>query len=239
MPTSNTLSILDMLVLVQQGLNTVNILVDPDIEPEEIIVELNKAIYKVIDGILDSDVRRQLLDDGFEADQLSLDALTLLHLPDVALTSDVDTTEYKRYSVPTDYYSKTRIDANVTYPCGKTTKTKTSEVRVLKSQRLRELLGHSFAKSQPESLASNMANDKLYVYKPDNTTINNVLLSYIRKPANMVYAVDGGGNFDAGNSVNCELRANAEHLVVDIAIAKLSKISVHPQQKIINLENEK
>lgn len=233
------LSILDMHILVDQAINEMSIFANSDLETEEIDIQLNRAMYKVMDSILREDVRRELRKSGFEVDQLTLDALRNVKVKQYPIIDDQ--LDDNKGELPIDYYHKIDAEVKFDYQCNSTTITKQSEIRIHSSEEVKSLIKHPFAKSTKDSVLGEISGNSLYVYLPDNVQgiISGIYLDYIRKPKAMKFAKDNNGNHDSVNSIDCELGDNTHYLIVDVAVSYLSKVNDLSQNKINNLEREK
>lgn len=231
------LSVLDMIILCQQALNTIDVFVDEEVSPEEIVLQLNRAQYKIIDGILDPSISRELLEGGIDIDQTNIDALQTIYVKNEQLEEVESLTDYKIYELPSNYYSKVLITSlvNIT-DCDITKKVK---VRTPKLQEFQTLLNHPFGKSQEDSLLGTITDNKIHVYTFEGGTIKNVYLDYCKTPQQIEYVRDVNGDYDSEASQDCILGSSAQYLVVDLAIAYLTKISNQPQQKVVNMNTEK
>lgn len=96
-------------ILVQQGLQNVSIFEHRDYEPEEIDLQLNKSMYKVLDRIL----KPQNQIETFEINQEVLDRLQTLIKSEILINKNT-VLDNVSFNLPSDYFHAIRIDTKST-----------------------------------------------------------------------------------------------------------------------------
>ncbi len=205
-------------ILIEQGLQNLSSFAYRDILPEEKDIAIDKTTYDFIRAVFKPDTAN----NDFQDHQITTDDLRVLEEKDYS----IDVVSFKdgyKAEFPSNYIHLISDRSVVVTECGD----KEFENRVIKSEKLRPVLGDSWTKTVPNSPVSNESGNFLYVYT-DNFTIKKVYIDYIRKPRKVSLA----------NDVNPELPDNVMHVIIDKTILRLSKVTEQPQQKIINLSQD-
>lgn len=240
----NALSILDMHRKIEQDIQTLAFFTHRDLDSEQIDLYINDEISFLVEGIVNSHFGVTPLTNerqGFQDNQISLDNLRTIHLKDVVRTI-IPTTENDgiEFIVPDDYSHHIRTKVTIVRTCkenGKdVNKTTYANIRLFKSQY--DARNHPFHKTDIESPLAELAGNKITVYTEGLFNITEVKLSYIRKPVVVKFGKDIGGNYDAGNSTNCDLDPTLHQIVVKSTSATIAGILQQPQQKVVNLQQK-
>lgn len=244
MAFSLPLSIIDIHTMIEQDTQRLGFYVYDSLETEEIDLQINRQIYSIVDGILDKHFGRKLKvgpDVGFQVDQVTLDNLRTLHIKG-ASTTLINIDNGKSFDLESDYYHYIKAVATLGYKCydkgQEVTKTVKSKLRIVESGLIDEMLKNPLYTTSIDSPLAEIVGNKIYIYNSDDFTIDNVKIDYIKKPIKVLYAKDGGGNYDAGNSVTTDLDNSLQYMLVDMTVLKIMKIIEQPQQKIVNLEQD-
>lgn len=239
------LTVEDMHILVQQGIQRKPTVGNRNIEPDEIDLQLNRAQFKIIDSVLDDSSKQELADKGFEVSKLNTNIIQGIKLStNYSSTSNsvtVNNDNSIELTLPTvGYYNFYRASISYIDSCNNIDTSKTADIRLVNSEDVNYYKRSSFYKSTNESFIAELAGGKLIIY-PVSTfkSLTNIVLSYISTPNKIQYVVDGNGNYDSVNSIDTNLGANAHYLIVDITVAYLSKIMERDSNTIVNFENEK
>lgn len=235
-----------MHILVDQALQEISLFVNKSVEPEEVDLQLNRAMYDVIEAILDETKRARLVSYGFEANQLSVDALRTIKVKNKEIKGEdiKEVNDAYVVTLPDNYLHSLEGKASFTLPCYDATKEETvtktvsSKVRVYSSNEIDK--DHPFMKPTKESVIAEVVGNELHIIPfAKAISIEAAYLSYLKKPDVIKFAKDGNGEYDDTKSVHCELGDSTHYLVVDLAVAYLAKALGLPQNKINNFEQEK
>jgi hypothetical protein len=237
------LTILDMHRLIEQNIQKMGFFAYRDMEPEEIDLQINGQINLLIEGIVDKFFGRKPKvneEQGFQKDQVSLDNLRNLHVRDETRAIATSSDEEISFTFPNAYRHHIRTLVSVSYDCytngKKETTIKKVAARINKSQV--DWRNHPYYKTGKDSPLAEVAGNSMFIYKDETFDITGIKLSYIKDPAVVKYAKDGGGNYDEGNSVHCDLDKTLHYMVVDMTSIRIMKILEGNPQKIVNLESE-
>jgi len=238
------LTVLDMHRLVEQDLQKMGFFAYDDLETEEIDLKLNEQIYAFIEdtvAISKGKPPRLTIEDGFQANQVSLDSLRTIHSKD-APTVLTDFSEGRKFPLPNDYLHHIKTRLEVGYVCNENgqelTKTVTPfpSLRVGETQHIDNMRRSAFHKSVKESPLGEIVGTDVYIYTDGNFLVNSAYLDYIRKPAKVLYAKDINGAYDSVNSIHCDLPDSVHYMIVNMTVIKIMKVIESSQQKIVNIE---
>lgn len=237
------LSVKDMHDLIEQDVHRLGFYAYDDLETEEIDLQINRQIFKLIDGILDKNFGRTPKigpTEGFQVSQVSLDNLRKQHVRGEVPTLSAITGGYK-FDLPEQYYHYVKASVTVTYTCnenGQTvTKTLYPKVRIVETQNVDSMKVHPFHKTNKKSPLAELVNNSVYIYNDSTFTITAASLDYIKKPAIIKYGkVDGV--YDEGESAHCDLDDSLHYLIVEMTSLRIMKTLESPQQKIENIQQE-
>jgi hypothetical protein len=240
------LTVQDIHRLIEQDCQKMGFFAYDSLETEEIDLKINEQIYSFIEAVIDITRRNQPkigVNEGFQANQVSLDSLRTIHLKDIPLTLDAFDDGMK-FSLPDDYLHHIKTKLTIEYLCvdndGKTvTKiiTPPPSLRIGESQVIDNMRTSSFHKTVKESPLGEIVGNIVYIYTDSDFNLTNAKLDYIKRPAKVTYAKDIGGFYDHGNSVQCDLPPTALYMIINMTVVKILKVIETQQQKIVNLEN--
>lgn len=238
------LSVKDIHTLIEQDVHNLGFYLYDDLETEEIDLQINRQIYKIVDGILDKyfgRIPKVGVEEIFQKNIVTLDNLKKQHVKNAPTTL---TTISGGISFPLQdpYYHYIKAVATVTYSCkenGETiTKTLYPKIRIGESENIDTMKTHNFHKTNKKSPLGEIAGDTVYVYTDGTFTITDVKLDYIKKPAKVVYGKDVDGNYDDATSTQCDLDDSLHYLVQEMTSIRVLKILEKGQQKIENIQQE-
>lgn len=239
------LSIKDIHDLIEQDVHNLGFYTYDDLETEEIDLQINRQIYKLVDGILDKYFGRLPkvgTEIGFQKDQVTLDNLRQLHIKSTGISvTVVNTTDWK-FDFPVGYYHAIKGAALVSYTCKENdvevTKTINVKLRISESKDIENMKNHPFYKTNKKSPLAEIINNSLYIIGNGTFTVVSCTLDYIRKPAKVVYGKDINGAYDSGTSVQCDLDDSLHYLLQEMTTLRILKILENTQQKIENIQQE-
>ena len=154
------LTVEDMQILVQQGIQRKPTVGNRNIEPDEIDLQLNRAQFKVIDSILDDSSRQELVDKGFDVSKLNANIIQPIKRNISYDSSSELITKNENdieVSLPTvGYYNLYRGDVVYVDNCNNNDVTKTADIRVVNSEDVNYYKRSSFYKSVDDSFLSEL-----------------------------------------------------------------------------------
>lgn len=238
------LSILDMHRLLDQEIQTMGFFTSQGLETEEIDLQINAQIDNFVEAVVDKYKRRVPrigVKEGFQVDQVRLDDLRTIHVKDASVSLSDYGSIGKKFDLPTDYshHIKTRITYSLSCKTGNVSSTITgsSQLRIGESENIENMRVHPFYKTSKESPLAEIANNTVYIYT-DGFNITEAKIDYIKKPAVVVYGKDGGGNYDANASTDCDLPHTVHRTIIRMTAIHICSILESNQQKINNLQSE-
>lgn len=238
------LTIQDMHRLIEQDIQNMGFFAYDDLESEEIDLKINEQIYKFIEAVVDKSQGRRPrigVNEGFQENQVNLDSLRTIHIRELSRTLTPITGVGAKFVLPDDYLHHIKSKVTVTYSCveNKETVTKTitpsPSIRIGESQNIDFMKRSAFHKTKKESPLAEIVNNEIFIYS-NGFNITEAYLDYIKRPAKVLYAKDGNGDYDSGNSVDCDLPDTVHYMIVDMTVKKILKVTEAQQQKIVNLE---
>lgn len=116
--------------------------------------------------------------DGIKVSQRELDEVKNLIIKNQTLIKDnsLTTSEYDVYTLPDNYYFMIADKTTTSH----FTVEKIYQNRMYSSERIHEVLEDTHYGTKYNSPVSELANNKLYIYKKSNFTISNVKIDYIK-----------------------------------------------------------
>lgn len=228
------MTVKELYIHINQGLQNIAAFVNMDIDKRELDYHVNHIVDKFIKLVF-PDERDIYPNEEYSKIQASADDLRVLEVNDFTPSMTVFTSggyTGKKITLPADYRHLLN-DRTVVKPLNCVT-TDIIEVpnRLTKGDLIKNVLENHIHKTSVESPVSRLTGNELLVYssfrnKPQ-FTIENIIIDYIKKPANIAYGADGSSIIEFPDQV-C-------HKLVDLAVIYISKISEQNPNKIQFLE---
>ncbi len=213
----------DMIYSVRQGIQTMDAFTHNLFLDEQIIELLNTKIETFVKNQYLNN-RVQLPNGSFEINKEGLTNIqTLLNEEDYTIEKNEDTTE----NLPDDYRYLISIEAFVDeIPLN-------SQVRVVSKEVLPELLRNPFKTTSSLSPLSTIQDNKITVYVKKRFILNNLYVSYIKKPK--LFVIDLQDNNLESTS---DLPEHTHQTIIDMVVQDILEKTGNPryQQKVT--ENE-
>lgn len=241
------LTILEFHRILNQELQSMGFFTSQGLETEEIDLQINAQIDLFVEAVVDKFRGRILkigVEEGFQANQVRLDDLRTIHVKDFSRNlTPYDTNVGVKFDLPDDYSHHIKTKVTWSIPCkdekGKnSTLTGNSQIRISKTEDIEAARTDVFYKTTKESPLAEMAGNTVYIYTDGFSLGSTVKLDYIKKPVVVKYAKDGSGNYDAGNSVHCDLPHTVHRTIIKMTAIHISTIIESNQQKVQNLQQE-
>lgn len=239
------LTIQDMHRIIEQKIQKMGFFAYDDLESEEIDLKINEQIYNFVEAVVDITQGRKpnktIINEGFQEDQVNLDSLRTLHVKDESRSLS-SFSEGKRFTLPENYLHHIKTKLTISYNCveNKQTVTKTvtpkPSLRVVASQDIDNMKLSHFYKSKKDSPLGEIVGNYIYVHE-NNFTVTEAFLDYVTKPAKVLFAKDGNGDYDSNASIHCNLPDNVHYMIVNMTAIEIMKVIETQQQKIVNLQN--
>ncbi len=240
------LSVQDIHRLIEQDCQKMGFFAYDSLETEEVDLKINEQIYAFIEAVIDisKGAKPKIgLEDGFQANQVSLDSLRTIHLKDVARTLE-SFDDGTKFPLPDDYLHHIKTKLTVTHECKNAagnleivTITPPPTLRIGKSEVIDNMRASSFHKTKKESPLGEMVGNYIFVYTDSNFNVTGVKVDYIKRPAKVTYGKDEAGDYASGSSVQCDLPPTVLYMIANMTAVKILKVIETQQQKIVNLDN--
>lgn len=217
-----------------------------DMESEEIDIQINRQIDFLINGILDKNFGRALKineEQGFQKDQVTLDNLRSLHIRNSLLTIANNTADVESSCpLPVDYSHNIRSTVVITYFCYdpdlKKQKEETEEIPVILQESQYYLKDNPLYKSAKDGILGEIVGDNLYLSGIAGVTFSKVKMSYIRKPAIVKYGKNVDGDYDASQSVQCDLDESLHQMLARMTSIEIMKIIESNPNKTVSMQQD-
>lgn len=241
------LTILDMHRLIEQDVQRMSHFTYKSWESEEVDLEINRQIDNLVNGILDKHFGRDLKVDerqGFQKNQVTLDNLRTITVRNETVTiNQVSNPLEYNFNLPSLYYHHIKTMVTISYDCYSTDEKKKIvqedqvALRIYNSQD--DVTNSYYYKTGRDSPLGEIA-DKVYIQSDKTFKVTKALISYIRKPAIVIFGKDISGDYDPNPlvSINCDLDASLHYMVVNMTSLAIMKILESNPQKIVNLQRE-
>jgi len=236
----NALSILEMHQAIDQAIQKFGFFVYQDMDTEQIDLQINLSIDELLNGIIDKffgSVPKTSPQVRFQIDQVTLDNIKTLHVKDqsVSLTELPDKDGYS-FPIPAPYAYHIRTKVITSKQCGDEPLLVTTNIRILESQNNNR--NHPFHKTSNKSPLAEVSNGIFTIYTEGEFTITSASISYIKKPAKVLFGKTIDGDYDANTSIQCDLDPTLHRLVIDMTAIRIAKILEQSQQKVVNLQQQ-
>lgn len=230
-------------LIVQQAIQRVSRFGNRYFEPSEIDLQLNRAMFKIIDSILDDSSKEELLDKGFDFSKINATTISPIKIVDFEIpinNIDVQELQNNKLKIEISFYNIIKGSVKYKIICNNKEKEIEANIRLMSSEDIDYHKSNPFTKSNKESFIGELAENKIILYTVSNIkSIESVKISYIRNPKRIFYSEDDNGNFSEDDSVSCELGDNCHYLITDIAIAQFKKIMEANPNIVQSFEKEK
>tara|TARA_B110000858_G_scaffold38181_1_gene43013 strand:- start:7658 stop:8401 length:744 start_codon:yes stop_codon:yes gene_type:complete len=238
----------EMHLAVQQGVDKINSFQADTLLPQEIDLELNKAINKFVNLKYG---KNNLYGKGFEESQKRIDDLrTLLKTKKIQASFDVrsvhSTFVYKTEELPTDYRYYIQSFGEIQYRrdgspltdeeqnLGDSITNKVAELVQLKFAQLDDittLLADPFHTTKRTRPLFTIEDNVMRIFTNDIFIIEELKLTYLKNPAKVSLSLD-----NVTDSVSCELAEHTHQEIVDMTINSILEGISDPRYKTQSIE---
>tara|TARA_Y100000593_G_C4198092_1_gene280405 strand:- start:55 stop:798 length:744 start_codon:yes stop_codon:yes gene_type:complete len=242
------MNITEMHLAVQQGVDKINSFQADTLLPQEIDLELNKAIDKFVNLKYG---KNNIYGKGFEESQKRIDDLRKIIKTDSINVKYLETTVNNKFvyvsdSLPTDYRYLIKLLAGVIYERGCPVLTKFAQqgldplkhpinklasCKFVQQDDIFTVLNDPFNTTKKSKPLVTIEDDKIKIYTNDIFIIKDLKLTYIKNPTKVSLSLDG-----ATESVDCELAEHTHQEIVDMTIGSILEGISDPRYKTQQIE---
>lgn len=220
-----------MHILIQQGLQNIDIFRYTEVSPAELDIHINQVISKLVESYFQPEGRTlPFLDIQFQVDDLR--PIEVTPAPFATITP-VGTTNLYTISLPSNYNHLLEDVSIIEYKCYEDGKEVTKEIRadnrLTKADKKERIKQSFFNKTTIQSPISYIQGNTLFVLSDGTFTIPQVEITYSKKPETVV--------FNPNITTTLEFQDSTCYKIVDACILYLAKITEQNPNKINSLQH--